>query len=402
MTKTSIFLEPFDTVRTSKDELALAESLLKILMASPDGAVLSTTHAIDSSLLLSERLAGNSAFRSLVQAGRLRFASWPGGIAPPEALDTVLALPEGKYILSGWPELNQDPGLRRLTLEAWNGEINTTGVTSVDERISFAKELFSSADIAENTIGRPIVESPRAKLFADSLKDAPRWLPPDETSRDVAEQVSELAKFKGRDSRSKVYDWINSRDISEATNARLKDLVDGRYNKTVADSLRVPFLSARRVWENLPSDYHESEAVTTGLELFEALADAPIISSVEWSTVRRALSIYGAEPISRESAEEAFKDILAAVAPYKKSVVIGAGAAGIVGGTMVALSLQGAAQGWALLVLTLLSEAIGLGSGKIAGEVLGEQIDDRWRGARLEAYSGWLDSIDEPSTSDAP
>jgi hypothetical protein len=259
-----------------------------------------------------------------------------------------------------------------------------------------AKELFSSANRAEKALEKPIMESPRAKLFADSLADAPRWLPADETSREVAEEVSQLAKYEGRDSRSEVYDWIDSRDIDEATNARLKDLVDARYNKTVADSLRIPFLSARRVWDKLPSDYHESDAVAAALEVFEPLADAPHLAAVEWSTLRKAVSVYGAEPVARESAEEAFKDILASITPYKDAVTIGGGVAGIVGGTLIAFALRDAAQGWALSALTLLSEAIGLGSGKIAGELLGKHLDEDWRGRRRKAYLGWLDSMDEP------
>ena len=79
MPHNTIYPESLDTVRASDYELSIGENLLKILVSTPKGAILSTTHGIDSSLILSESLAGDSAFLSLVQQGRIRFARWPGG-----------------------------------------------------------------------------------------------------------------------------------------------------------------------------------------------------------------------------------------------------------------------------------------------------------------------------------
>jgi hypothetical protein len=387
-----LFPEPLDTVRTTDHELAVAEHLLRIVMASPQGAVLSTTHAVDSALILDERLSGNPAFLLLVQSGRVRFAYWPNGQGPREVLEAALGASEEEYRFSGWPELRNNPELRRLALKVWKQEQSATGVDSLDARIERARRLYASIEVANEQRGIQS-EAPRAKLFADKLADSPKWLPRDETSREVAEQVSHLSEYEDRNSRSKVYHWIDSRDMSQDANARLKDLVDARYNKTVADSLGIPFMSARRVWHSLPNDYHETEAESASIELLKPMSETPYLAPVEWGTIRRALDIYVKGPASREGASEAFREILASVAPLQNKVALGGATFGLTVAIGIAFALEGAARSWASGILLALGEAISLESGRLVGEVLGKKFDKDWRVKRLEEYSGWIDSL---------
>jgi len=387
---TAVFSEAFDTVRTSNQELALAESLLKLAMIGPDGAILSTTHAIDSSLLLNSEVAGNTAFRALVQSGRLRFALWPDGKSPSQALKTVLGM--NSYRLSGWPEFISEPTLRRLALEVWNGSLSTTGVDSLDERIHLAQLLFDAVETSEKHFPHRLEEKRRSQLFAASLARAPKWLPKGETPKELTQAVLDLSGFVGRNSRSKVYDWIDKRDMPTRARSLLKDLVDARYNKTVADSLGLPFFSVRRVWKKLPSNYHESKASFAALELYEPLHSSSILAPVTWETVNRVVAPYGSEPYSKENAIEAFKQLLAGIVRYKRSLSIAGAVVSEAGAKVVhSLALKDAAFNWFTVILTALAMAMGIG-GFWLGEKAGSLLDKNWQSKKVQAYSGWLDA----------
>jgi hypothetical protein len=386
--KTAIFTEPMDTVRTSPDEVLTAEALLKLLMATPQGALLSTTHAIDSSVLLHPDVGGNADFIAMVQDGRLRFGRWPDGQGPTQALETALSSPE--YVLSGWPELEQEPSLRPLALEVWLRRSNTTGVPSLDSRIDIARELFA----AEENQPLHLTEGRRGPLFAEALERAAADLPKPETPRAIVQAVLDLSTFEGRHARGKVYRWVDKRDMSPQDKARLKDFVDLRYNRTVADSLGLPFHSARRIWKTLPSRYHQDPALSAALDLFQNLADSKPLAYVNWATMRLALAPYSQREYSKQASVAAFNQLLGSVATHKRALAIGGAIVGTAASVSVTILLQDAASEWARLVLSGLAQVVGLGTGVLAGRETGAVIDKYRAGKHLQSYVGWLDAME--------
>lgn len=388
----AIYSETTDSVRDSEQELALAEGLLKVSMCGPEGAILSNSDSFDSPLLLSPQVAGNRSFLSLVEMGRLRFTRWPDGKGPSEGIEAVLKLSKDDYILSAWPELQDRPELRPLALDVFADKRKTTGLESVDSRIDRARDLFAAVKTSEEKSPRLPKETKRADLFAEALASAGIWLPRPETTPDVALAVKDLAEFEGRHWRSKVYGWIDNRDMSEDDKARMKDLIDGRYNRTVADSMKLLLSSSRRFWKTMPNTYHEGTAESQTIELFDDL-DTDAVQPIEWKTLSSALAPYGPTPYSKDQATEAFETVLDSISKHQQSFTIGGAIAGASVSTIIAISLRGAALDWATAAVMTAAAYIGYGSGKDLGRRIGAKLDKRWRGNRLADYAGFQDAL---------
>ena len=169
----------------------------------------------------------------------------------------------------------------------------------------------------------------------------------------------------------------------------MKDLVDARYNKTLADSLGLPFFSVRRVWKKLPSNYHESEASLATLELYEPLHSSSPLAPVKWETVHRVVALYGSEPYSRENAIEAFTELLKGITRFERGFSVVGNVVGTAGAVALIVTLKEASSGWATAILHALTAADA--GGRLLGRV-GALLDKNWQRKKIQAYSGWLDA----------
>jgi hypothetical protein len=396
MAMKAIFSETLDTVRTESHDVALAEAMLKLQAISPPGAVISATHATDSPMLLSKHIAGEAGFQTLIKNGRIRITRWPKGQGARKIFTDNLNSTTFRF--SGWPEFTDDPAIQAAANEVWNKRISSTGVGVIDERLDLADQLFDAAETADKNFGE-IKERPRRNLFENLLARAPLDLPDEGTPPAVKAAALELAEYEERGNRSKVYDWIDQRHISRHDQLLLKDMVDARYNMTVAYSLNQPFLSARRVWKNLRPTPYELITSPTELALLEPLDARSTLGPIEWNTLAQILRPYSGEQLGKTEALSIFEYLISHIAIYEQKLAV---AAMVVTAGVYTINavLDGGANAWALTSLQQFFDLTEkLITGGSIGARLGSTLTHRWRVKQLRAYSGWLDAT-EPVVPD--
>lgn len=387
-----VFSETWDTVRSTRAELASADLLLKLAVLSPGGAVLSTTHMIDSPLLLDCGYADDAAFLTLVQDGRLRVARWPDGQNPRSALATALGM--SNYRLSTWPELG-DPAAREAALAVWNGDLGSTGMSAVDERLSLADELYRSVEQWQEYSSDDWCEAVRDVVFGDRLRLAAADVP-HAASAHVRSVVGQLARFEHVRSRGRVYDWLDGQGLNEADLALVLDMVDAYYNASVADSLGACHFSARRVASTMAGDYHVTKShLRSEVSVYSPPAGMGFLNSVSWRTVANALAPMNTSgPKTREKALVAFETLAAGFAESDGRLVATGGGMAIAG-NLALVMLSGGLAPWALEVLRVLQVFIGFGQARAMADLLAKRWDKDLVSDRIAEFSGWLDEVEQ-------
>lgn len=398
----AFYAELFDTERTDRVELCAAETILKLSALKPTPCELATVHAINSKLLLD--ICPSQPFYDLIIKERIRFRWLSEGHSPRQEFCDRLG--HERYF-HAWPETRTRDGnggyknlldvceaVRRILL----GDRTTTGIESLDARISRAQELFSAIEQS----GYRELEQRRSHVFREAMSVVVNDIPKDDEHIDVKNLITELAAKPDLDGRSTAYHAIETKEFgstikneqAERIKAQAQDIVNAVYNRSVAHSLGATnLLSSRSVVKNLGNGFHgTSHALRASIQCIE-LPDAdarlqPLIKRhITWEQVLDALPDQE-KPLTKSGSDKARGNLADALAKSSLQVVcipyISATSGAII------LGLTEMLAGWAAIPLTGLLTPAGVALNNYATEAVTKGMKTKIR-AELK---GFLDTLE--------
>lgn len=402
----AFYAELLDTARILPEELRAAKTVLMLAALRPEPCELTSVHAFNSKLLLDE--CDDGAFYDLVIHGRIRFrwtAGEDGQLRSPRK-EFCERLGVEPYFYYAWPEIVEPGGSERqamrqdvcdLVRRIILGDPASTGISSLDSRVSTAKELFAA--IEQSRYEKP--ELQRRTVFRKSLLAAVSDIPTTEEYHVLRSVSSELAANGEIDGRSRAWRAIESKQLSAEQEAQAKDVVDAAYSRSVAHSLQANLLSSRRLVP-LGSSFHRAgKPRSARLRCFKAVEDnehlkALISKPITWTAILEALSsqllplsTYGADNARTALAHKLSKqEWLVGTMPVV-TAALGAAAGGLAPGAMAAVGLAGALPAWAAIPLAMLGAGGFVRFDKPAVNLL-----ENHRAQQIKRdIDGWLDEI---------
>lgn len=292
-----LYSQALDTVFEDHDE-GLATLFALALLQEP--IRLSTTHAIDSPILLSPACAGDPAFLDLVRRGRFQFPRWQDGKTAKEALRTALGRRRDPYFFSGWPaKINTDEGLRKEAEQAV-GTARETSDGDVNQMLEWHFKLSQAIEAAQlDSVADPMVmkkEHERAQPFAKVVKSlAGTFGTSDQSSVTpgclrILKHLEKLDTEEQRMRSTLYYKIDRCEDSADPIDRQLaKACVDVPYNKLVAQSLELVLVSATHPTIRLFSEVHDpgAEEWSSLHAVVERLEGQP--TALSWADIRDAL-----------------------------------------------------------------------------------------------------------------